>query len=255
MAISDGTPRRSTRGEKLLVLLIGILVLGHSFLVTLWAAPENPIRQSVGESRLSAYIDPYFQQSWASFDPTLERVDENFRIRAYIQDSGTGSKDATEWIDVTELDDRATRYDLNPSRVHLIGHRLATNLNDAMYSLNAEQQGMVGEDNTGSSTTRLANGLTGAADSTSTGLAAERYLRDDEMAVRYASMYATAQWGSQGKILQIQYSIGHRTVPDFEERASTSLADVQFNYFTFGWRTSFFANEDAQSAFDSYVGR
>ena len=255
MADSEGTPRRSTRVEKVVVLLIGTLVLGHSILVTLWASPENPVRQAVGETRLSSYIDPYFTQSWAAFDPTLERVDENFRIRAYIQDPDTGKKSSTEWIDLTKRDDNRTRYDPNPGRVHLISHRLATNLNDAMYSLNAEQRGMVGEDISGSSATKMANGLTGAADSTTTEIAAARYLSIDQMAVQYASMYAAAEWDTLGKILQVQYRIGHRTVPDFEERASTSLSDVEFRYFSFGWRRPFFAQENAQSAFDTYVGR
>lgn len=236
------------RWQKWFVAALGLLVVVHSALLMLWLAPSSPVRDAVGNHSLASYVDPYFQQGHDAVGPNAQFVDETFRIRALVRNGGDDKAHKTEWLDLAEIEEKATRLDLDPARVHLIGRRLAANLNLAMFRLSPDQRKAV----------TISTGTGGLGDLRAKLLAAgsdddavQNYLAYDQMATQFASLYAAARW--EGKVLQVQYLVGRRTVPPFADRATTTLRDVDYLWFAFGWRRAYRGSADAQSAFDSYV--
>lgn len=230
--------------------MVGIvaLVALHTVVLALWLSPANPARDSIGSSALGSYVDPYFQQSWDGLDPRAQYVDESFRIRANVTSDGKKMR-VTPWLDLTKVDNGALRHDVDQARVHLIARRLATNLNAAMYGLEPAQRKLVQANYITTPIEKLQQRLLKAAPNVA---AVQMYLSYDQMATQFASMYARAKWG-EDTILEVQYLVGRRTVPDYADRGSTVLKDVDYLWFPFGFRKAFRASYDSQVIFDSYV--
>lgn len=235
--------------QRCLLLVLALVAIVHSAVLMFWLAPSGPVRDSIGERTLETYVNPYFGQSWGALAPNAQFVDESFRFRAHIEDEATGKDRVTEWVDVTRDDASALRHSLDPARVHQMGRRLATNINGAMYGLNGKQRTLV-KTNYISTPVSVLQGRLAAAGSPN---AVRAYMGYDEMATRFASMYAKAKFS--GKILEVQYLVGRRTVPKGDDRTSRSVRDVEFSWFAFGYRRAFEATYEAQEAFDDYVGR
>ncbi|MDQ3157360.1 MAG: DUF5819 family protein [Actinomycetota bacterium] len=244
---SDKSPRPWQKG---LLLVIGLLAVAHTLLVATWLAPTSPIRDALGQTRLATYVDPYFQQSWSAIDPNSQYVDETLRFRAQVLDVDAGTTKTTGWIDLTAMEDRFLKFDVQPARVHLINRRLATNLNSATFALNTKQRSLVDEDYVKIPVARLATRLDDVGFSPPV---VRNYMAYDQMAVQFLSMYAAAQTGDE--VLTVQYKVGRRTVPPFKDRDTAELRGKKFTYFTYGWRQAYAGQLDAQSAFDSYVGK
>lgn len=236
--------------QKALLLVVALLAAVHTLLVVAWLAPTSPVRNAVGQARLVTYIDPYFQQSWSAISPNAQQIDETLRFRAQVLDVETSKKKITPWFDLTSKEDRFRKYDLEPARVHLINRRLATNLNASMFALNATQRELVNKDYVKVPVVQLAAKLQGAG---SVPAAVSNYMTYDQMTVQFLSLYAAAQTGDE--VLKIQYKVGRRTVPAFKDRKTVELGDKKFTYFAFGWRHAYASQLDAQSAFDSYLGK
>lgn len=244
-----------TYGRRWTVYILAFLAIGHSMLIMLWAAPANPMRDAVGGERLRSYIYPYFEQSWSVFAPTPRRVGENFKLRANIVDPKTGEKHVTAWFDVTGHEDQKISYDLNPERVQSATRRIAGNINYSMSTFNPTQRRLVQSGSIEKPRFELQKDLLDPAVGPNAAKAADviDYIRNDEMAVRFATMYAQATWG--GEIVQIQYRLGRRSVPPYADRNRINLRDVRFDYFSFGWRKPIPAGKDARDGFDAYVKR
>lgn len=240
------TPVRSW--QRHLVAVLAVVAVLHSAILVLWLAPSSPARSAVGTSNLTTYVNPYFQQSWGVLDPSAQFLDESFRMRAHVKDDSTGKDRVTEWIDVTSAEGGALRHTLDPARVHVIARKLATNLNGAMYDLNAAQRKLVQTNYITTPLSTLRGRLAEAGDRP----AVDTYMKYDLMATRFASMYAKAKF-SGTTILEVQYLIGRRKVPSYADRKDTSLKDQKFAQFAFGYRAAFKGSYEAQSAFDDYV--
>lgn len=242
----DGAAARPRHRWVIEILLVVVVV--HSAILALWLAPSSPIREAAGDRRLASYVDPYFQQGRDVVGVSDQKVDESFSIRAFVVPDGQEAGADTEWIDLTALDNRANRHDLTASRVHVIARRLATNLNLAMFNLNEGQRKVVREldvDNLPSEVTATLEGLGDDAE------AVRFFQAYDQMATQFASLYAESRW--EGNIVQVEFRVGRRTVPPFADRKKTSLGDIPFRYFGFGWRQTFRGSAEARATFDSYV--
>ncbi|MCL8252640.1 DUF5819 family protein [Aeromicrobium fastidiosum] len=236
--------------HRWIVELLLVVILVHSVALALWLAPSSPIRDAVGEGRLASYVDPYFQQGRDVVGIGTQQVDESFSVRAYVAPDAGGKGAATEWVDVTRDDNRANRHELAPERAHLIARRLATNLNLAMFNLSEAQRRVVRgltADDLPSTVRPTLEGAGGRPE------AVRFFQAYDQMATQFASLYAEARWGEGGRIVQVQFRVGRRTVPSYADRATTSLDDVAFRDFSFGWRRAFRGSLDARDTFDSYV--
>lgn len=238
-----GRPR-----HRWVVELLLVVVLVHTVVLTLWLAPSSPLRDAVGERRLTSYVDPYFQQDRDLVGVGIQQVDESFSVRAFVAPDGGGKGKNTEWVDLTRADVRADRGDPAPERVHLIARRLATNLNLAMFNLTPAQRRVVrsltAEDEPSLVTPAL-TGVGGRAE------AVQFFQTYDLMATQFASLFAESRW--DGRVVQVQFKVGRRTVPPYADRATTSLDDVPFREFSFGWRSAFRGSLEARETFDSYV--
>lgn len=243
----DNVGESSRAWQRHLVLGLAVLAVVHSVLLVLWLAPSGPLRDTVGNARLTTYVNPYFQQSWSALEPNAQFVDEAFKLRAHIKDETTGKDRVTKWVDVTAAENGALRHGVSPARVHVMARRLATNLNGAMFGLTAKQRKLVKTNYI----TTAPNVLKRRLNAVDARPAVTSYMVYDQMATQFASMYAKARFG--GEILEVQYLIGRRTVPKFDARGSKKLSDVPFDWFAFGYRKAYQGTFEAQSAFDSYV--
>jgi hypothetical protein len=227
-----------------IVELVLVVVVVHSVILTLWLAPSSPVRGAVGDGRLASYVDPYFQQDRDVVGIGTQRVDESFSIRAFVAPDGGGKGKATAWVDVTARDLSATRHDLTAPRFRVIARRLAANLNAAMFSLSEPQRAIVAEltaDDLPSTVRTRLEAAGGDAD------AVRLFQAYDQMATQFASLYAQSEW--DGRVVQVQFRVGRRTVPPRTGR--TVLDDVEFTTFSFGWRRAFRGSAEARAAFDS----
>lgn len=236
--------------QKALVLVIALLAVVHTVLIAAWLAPTSPIRNAVGQSHLRSYIDPYFQQAWSAIDPNSQRVDETLRFRAQVLNVKSSKKTITPWFDLTGTEDRSLTHNLAPARVHLINRRLATNLNATTFALNSAQLKIVNKDYVKVPVSELAATLRKAGPYPGV---VSNYMAYDQMTVQFLSLYAAAQTGDE--VLKIQYKVGRRTVPAFKDRKPNELRDEKFTYFTYGWRLAYVGDLEAQSPFDSYLGK
>lgn len=235
--------------HRWVVELLLVVVVVHSVILTLWLAPSGPLRDAAGPGRLASYVDPYFQQSADVIGVDQQRVDESFAIRAFVAPDGKGKGKATDWVDITTLDNRADRHDVLAPRVRLIARRLATNLNLAMFNLTEAQRKVVrnleAKDVPSTVTARL--------DAAGGRPEAVRFFQAyDQMATQFSSLYAEARW-TEGRVVQVQFRVGRRTVPPYSQRKTASVRDLPFLYFSFGWRATFRGSLEAREAFDSYV--
>ncbi len=236
--------------HRWIVELLLVVVVVHSVALALWLAPSSPLRDAVGESRLASYVDPYFQQGRDVVGIGTQQVDESFSVRAYVAPDGGGKGAATAWVDVTRDDNRANRHEVSPERAHLIARRLATNLNLAMFNLTEAQRRIVRgltADDLPSTVRPTLEGAGGRPE------AVRFFQAYDQMATQFASLYAEARWGDEGRIVQVQFRVGRRTVPSYADRSTASLDDIAFRDFSFGWRRAFRGSLDARETFDSYV--
>ena len=243
---ADEAPARPW--QKWMVALLGLLVVVHTLLLTLWLAPSSPIRDLVGSRGLASYVDPYFQQSADSVDPDAQYIDETFQVRALVESDNAKKPHVTPWVNLTTEEDQRMRHDLAPARVHLIARRLATNLNGVMFALDPEQRKIVPRSKVTTLPSKLESKLNAAGDNP---ISVQNFMAYNQMATQFASLYAAAKW--KGEIFQVQFKVGRRVVPAFAERRTEKLADVGYLWFAFGWRPAFHGSLDAQSAFSSYV--
>lgn len=230
------------------MLVIALLAVVHTVLIAAWLAPTSPVRDVVGQSHLRSYVYPYFQQSWSAIDPSSQRVDETLRFRAEVLNVESSKKRITPWFDLTGTEDRSLNHNLAPARVHLINRRLATNLNATTFALNSAQLKIVNKDYVKVPVSELAAALRKADPTPGV---VSNYMAYDQMTVQFLSLYVAAQTGDE--VLQIQYKVGRRTVPDFKDRKPEDLRDEKFNYFTYGWRLAYVGDVEAQSSFETYL--
>lgn len=242
---SRDAPLARPRHRWVIELLL-VLVVVHSVILALWLAPSGPVRDAVGEKRLASYVDPYFQQRRDVVGVGSQRVDESFSVRAFVVPDGSEKGKPTEWVDLTAIDNRTNRHDLTSSRSRIMARRLATNLNLAMFELTKEQRAIVSALTADDLPSTVAVKLQDAGGRPD---AVRMFQAHDQMATQFTSLYAQSRW--DGRIVQVQFQVGRRTVPP--RSADKSLDEVPFDLFSFGWRRTFRGSAEARAAFDSFV--
>jgi hypothetical protein len=245
--MSDDRPEPPRSWQRWLVTVLLVVAIVHSAVLALWLAPSSPLRNAVGSSSLSTYVDPYFQQSRDVVGPGAQFVDESFQLRATVRPKSGAKPELTDWIDVTEDEIHRSLHDIAPARVHVIARRLATNLNLAMFNLDPAQRKYVRSVRAKDLPSKVRAKLERLG---SNPVSVRTYLAYDTMAAQFASLYAQAAFGDD--VVEIQYRVGRRTVPSRAGR--DTLGDVEFLHFDFGWRRFYRGPLEARTAFDSYVG-
>ena len=255
------TPRPSphatpipSASRRAVIAVIGALVAMHSLLVMLWVMPSNPMRDAVGGENLHSYIDnPVvpFEQSWSIFAPVPRRGGENVKVRAVIGGSDGTQGRVTKWYDITGDEDARITHLVNPSRIHSVTRRLGGDINDSVGGFNAEQQRAIDQAYPGNRD-QLRKRLVTANVTGAKGMQAiDQYLVDEEMLVRFGTMYATARWGKG--VTAVEFMVGHRLVPDYSRRHEIDFLDMPYSYHRIGLRRAIAGDAGAQAAFDAYV--
>lgn len=232
------------------ILLVAALLAVHSFLVLMWVMPSNPVRDAVGNDRVSSYINNdylSFEQSWSIFAPVPRRAGENIKVRAKMGEGG----EMTPWYDITRDEDRRIMHLVNPSRIHTATRRLGGDIIETTSEFSSAQRTVVAtalpESRDGLKRRLVAANTKGPAGLTNI----DRYLRTEEMLVRFSTMYASARWGEG--VTAVELRIGRRSVPRYNVRHDVRYADVPFTYTNLGWRKAIAGDAAAQEAFDAYV--
>lgn len=240
------TPEVSvTRWQSGLMLTIAAAVVVHSAVVGLWLSPVSPIRDSVGSSTLTSYVNPYFRQSPSTIDPGLQRADEALLVRARVLDDA-GEVVETAWVDVTA---RLESNGLLRTRMDRAARSLATNLNVAIASFPKAARPLVEQDLTEED--RAVRQVEIEAEG-ATPFVAQTFFANWAMATQFGTLFATA--AADGTVEQIQVRVGLRRVPAYGDRIDEQLDDEDYAWTTLGWRDAIAGNEEAQRAFDDYVG-
>lgn len=237
------------RWQRLVVLVIGIVLVAHTVLLALWLAPSSPIRDTVGAGNLATYVDPYFQQGSDVVGIGSNQVDESLELRARVQPEGGGESFATEWIDVTARELRAVQGELGPPRAHQMARRVATNTNFAVFGLDATQRETIAQTKADVPVARLQRTLNEQGSSAG---AVQNFMAQDQMATQLASLWLGALYDDV-ELLEVQYRVGRRVVPDIADRATQKVTDTEFDYFDIGWRAAYRANPEARAAFNDYL--
>ena len=235
--------------QRLGVLAIGLVLVVHSALLALWLAPSGPVREVVGDDRLATYVDPYFQQGNDLVGIGSNRVDESLELRAAVRPAGGGDVDVTDWVDITAVENRAVRGEAGPARAHQMARRLATNLNFALFGLTPEQREQAAATEADVPVARLQRQLNELGPNSGD---VQNFMAQDQMATQFASLWMGAMFDDV-ELLQVQYRVGRRSVPDLADRTTESVSALDFDYFDVGWRRAFRAEPAARAAFEQYV--
>ncbi|MGJ9421657.1 DUF5819 family protein [Aeromicrobium sp. CF3.5] len=237
------------RWQRLVVLVLGVVLVAHTVLLALWLAPSSPIRDTVGAGNLATYVDPYFQQGNDVVGVGSNQVDESLVLRARVQPEGGGEPFVTEWIDVTATELRAVRGELGPSRSHQMARRVATNMNFAVFGLDTAQRETIAETEANVPVVRLQRALNEQGSSAG---AVQNFMAQDQMATQLSSLWLGALYDDV-ELLEVQYRVGRRVVPDIADRVTQKITDTDFDYFDIGWRAAYRANPEARAAFNDYL--
>ncbi|PYC80568.1 hypothetical protein C7C46_12860 [Streptomyces tateyamensis] len=94
------------------VMCVAVAVV-HVCLVFLHVAPPNTVSQRFGR-QVNAWIYPYFEQNWQLFAPNPESVRQQLSARTATA-SSDGTRQVSEWVDLSAVDDAAVRHSAFPS--------------------------------------------------------------------------------------------------------------------------------------------
>ena len=237
------------RWQRVGVTVVGLVLVVHSVLLAMWLAPSSPVRDLVGQARLASYVDPYFQQSDQTVGVASNRVDESLSLRALVRPEGGGKPIVTDWIDVTRSETQAIRGNAGPARAHQIARRLATNVNFVLFSLTARQRGLIAATDADVPVARLQRQLQSGE---SNRREVQNFMAQDQMVTQFASLWLEATY-PEVELVGVQYRVGRRVVPDFDERDVATVRGTDFGYFNIGWRKATRPDPAARAAFADYV--
>lgn len=206
---------------KRLLLLVLVVAVVHTGIVLLWVMPANVVKDQVAGRWLSAYVQPFFDQSWSVFAPIPKRGTIDLEVRGRDA-SGT----TTRWYPISARERAQVRHSLVPPRTVLLTQDAADRLDGSLQEL-SDAQRAVAEASTGSraslvSRMRAAAGPTAAADA---------YLVDDAVVVRLASLVAADRW--KGRPTQVQVRTVRHQVAAYGSSGDTV---VRLDPVLHGWR-------------------
>ena len=104
-------PLRATVGIAAALCVAVSLV--HVLLVFLYVAPSNPVSQRYTK-QVNAWVYPLFEQNWRLFAPDPQSVTLQISARTF-QVSAGGTRQLSDWFDLTAVDDSAVSHNAFPS--------------------------------------------------------------------------------------------------------------------------------------------
>lgn len=248
----DAAPsgRRAPRIARVVMWPLLAVVLAHSLIIGLWVAPSTAFRDAVGYDRVREYVHPWFEQNWSLFAPTPRRGEVMFEARAYVVDEETGEGEATDWAELTAIEDSLIRGTPAPPRTMKLTRRTADDLHGARNDMSAEQRDLLSANYFRTPIEELREILEESGEDSG---AVDRYMRADEVATLIATAYADATWGDQGEITRVQYRTSSRRVPPYTLDQDRTLEDMETTVRDYGWRHHLELTDEQIELFAQYA--
>lgn len=235
---------------RLVLWLVLVVVAVHSGLVALWVAPNNLLRQSVGSSRVSAYVLPMWDQAWSVFAPEADSAYDRYEVRALVR---TGSGETrTAWTPVTARELLGSvRHHPFPARTALLTTRLGGHVKRYYDALNQQQKKVVAAADREVSVEELRAQLTRAATTDAERARVAPFMRAEAGTERFLSGVADALWGSQ--VVAIQFRKDKVVASRYTAGAQRQVTSG-FQFYS-NWRPQQPLTAAERSAYRDYVAR
>lgn len=217
---------------KIVSLLAVFLTLWHVFASFLWIFPPSPLRQLVPAKALTAYMIPFFGQSWSVFAPEPINGDYHFNVRAVIDVDGEEKE--TGWVSANTAEMSIVQNHLFPPRAGVQAEELASMQRQAFLKLEEPQRTILaGDFDKKNWETGMREAL--LADQKNTTLV-DGYLDREHMATAYATQVAKAMWADEGEIVKVQYRVSRQNVVPFADRNNPNVERPEPFIVSTGWR-------------------
>ncbi|WP_328958265.1 DUF5819 family protein [Kitasatospora purpeofusca] len=106
-------PRPLRASVGIVAALCMVVALVHVVMVFLFVAPSNEVSKHYGKY-INAWIYPLFEQNWRLFAPDPQSVTQQISART-LHTSPEGSREVSDWFDLTAVDDSAVNHNVFPS--------------------------------------------------------------------------------------------------------------------------------------------
>ncbi|MEE1783988.1 DUF5819 family protein [Streptomyces sp. SP17BM10] len=106
-------PRPLRASVGIAAALCMAVALVHVVMVFLYVAPPNEVSQRY-RKQINAWIHPLFEQNWRLFAPDPQSVTQQISART-LHTSPEGSREVSDWFDLTAVDDAAINHNAFPS--------------------------------------------------------------------------------------------------------------------------------------------
>lgn len=210
---------------KVIAGILGVCLAGHLAATALFIGPDNIARDQVREP-LSAYMQPFFQQSWSLFAPTPIRTERSLYVRGWYD-----AERHTEWVNVTELElEAAVEHNLLPSRAGIVTRRLATRVAQHHARINSDERRMLAGHYHSDAWDRLRERMMGAEERSSSARISY-VLRYDRAITAYATQFAFARWGEDSGLKYVQFKTEDQKAAPFDARHSSAQPEPNVREF------------------------
>ncbi|MGO1543833.1 MAG: DUF5819 family protein [Gulosibacter sp.] len=221
--------KRSPLVRGVLVAL-SLVTAWHIFASFLWIAPHSPMREIPTQRALSAYMIPFFGQSWSVFAPEPINGSYTFQVRAVV-DEGEAGLVETEWVDATAVELSMIQYNLFPPRGGLQASQVASEHKREHDALTDDHQ-VIAELNyfEGDWEARLSEKMASYGEED----LVDDYMVKEHQATAYATQVALAVWGDN--VVRVQYQVSRQNVIPFEQRHDPDAEQPAPQIVSTGWR-------------------
>lgn len=249
---ASSTTTVPSRGARLGVWAMLIVVMFHAAAIALWVGPDNLLRRQIGFERLRSYVLPLFDQNWSVFAPEADFGNELFSIRATVR-SGGGSTVQTSWVPVTAAEIvPAVRHHPFPSRTVAITNRLANEHVKVWGALSQAQKTVVGSSAADVTLAQLRQKVIGLATNDVERAAAVNYLKVETASEYFLTGIARGIWGD--RLVSFQIFRSQLLIPNYETwKGARQIASGET--FTSNWRPPVALSRDDLPVFRAYVAK
>lgn len=225
------TSRAGGRLAAIATAITAIVVAGYVFVSATYTLPETPARPIVGE-----LFSPFFTQRWNVFAPNILKANRELQIQ--VQWREDGELQHSDWVDVTDIEFRASAGNPVPSRITKNSYNAGEAYLDRYRALSDEQQvrvrdtfiqGLGGGEFSAIPDGELVDEIDELGSSRS---AVVRFIRYDYMLQRFASAFGAAYFDQE--IERVRWRVQSQRPNDFELRFDAPQREP--SYTTFGWR-------------------
>ncbi|WP_307295042.1 DUF5819 family protein [Microbacterium natoriense] len=226
---------------------IAAITVWHLFASFLWISPPTPLRQIVPGNMLSAYMLPWFGQSWSVFAPEPINGAYTFAVRAKVLNE-VGEVEETDWVTPTDVEYGLAHHNLFPPRAANLGYHASSGVKDRWSRLTAEQQEITslnyfeGDAWLG----RLRDDL--LAQSADNEDAVIDYIVAEQVAAGYATQVAVAVWGDE--VVQVQFKATRQNIVPFAQRNDEDAKRPAPQIASTGWRGLLIRDQQDSAPFD-----